>query len=110
MLTSLAAKGFVGSTVVAAIAQAVPPSDLSGQIERTSLIGMLVIGIGILWRTYCATLTTKDGIIEKKDEQIQVMTKVMTEALVTVTDAARELRAAVNDGQQKLLEEVRRKT
>jgi len=101
MQLTLAAKAFMGSSIVTAIGQAIPPGDLGGmatQIERSGFIGVLIIGIGVLWRA-----------LAKKEDQLAAMLKAVTEALVTVTESNRELRLAVTDGQGKLLDEVRKK-
>lgn len=121
------AKAFVGFTAFSVLAQALPvdPTTFAGEIVKLGPVGMLMTGCIVLWRMLWALdaqhkvaaalaeaahnveLREKDEHIQRKDDQILSMAKATTEALVTMTNTATELRAAVTKGQEELLKEVR---
>jgi hypothetical protein len=57
-----------------------------GPIERLTLVGALLVAVRVLW-----------GSNTRKDEQIIQMAQKLTETMVSVMDAVRELRKATEE-------------
>jgi len=82
---------------LAQVGQVLPPTAVStiDSAGRLTLDAALVIAVGVLWRAMSAILVTKDAKIAEKDAQIVAMATKVTETMVLVMEAVRELRATV---------------
>jgi hypothetical protein len=89
MLTGVAVKAICGLSITALFVQAAAPATeigAVGSIERLTLLGALVIAVGVLWRA-----------LAEKDKQLISMTGEVTKILTLVMEAAKELRVAVDE-------------
>jgi hypothetical protein len=92
--TSTLTKVFVGLTSTAAIAQAVPdPNTLTSGLEHVTLVGALVTGVIVLWKSN-----------QSKDRTILDLHEKVATALAAAADSSKELRAVVTSLYEKLLE------
>ena len=66
------------------VQQALPDFGWVGQVERLGLTGALIIAVGVLWRS-----------LSRKDDQLTLITRQVTEALAFNTDTQKELRSIV---------------
>lgn len=67
------------------VQQVLPPdAGIAAQIERLGLTGALILAVGVLWRS-----------LSKKDDQLTLITRQVTEALAFNTDTQKELRSIV---------------
>ena len=92
--TSTLTKVFVGLTSTAAIAQAVPdPNGLTSGLEHVTLVGALVTGVIVLWKSNAA-----------KDKTILDLHDKLATALAAAADSSKELRTVITNVYDKLLE------
>lgn len=78
---------FTGTVAVVAVLQTLPGiSDALGPVERLSTVGILAIACRVLWNSNV-----------KKDEQLIQMGTKVTEAMVEVLSAVKELRKSSDE-------------
>lgn len=79
-------KAFSTLSAAVMLQTSVPSSDFVGPIERMTLVSALVIAVTVLWRSNAT-----------KDQQIVAMATKVTETMVSVLDAVKELRRATEE-------------
>lgn len=106
-LASLAFKSILVTAPALAIQGIVMnPADFNwvSQVERTGLLGALLLAVAILWRNRSEEIGKKETQLSEKDKQILALMEHVTAALTSQVETNRELRKVVEESVRTKIE------
>ena len=71
--------------------------DWSTDVQRLTLVGALVIAVGVLWKTQQAERIAKDTMAKEYAASLINATKITTDALIASSNSAAELRRVIEE-------------